>query len=370
MMSYGYGNDARRGGCLKSLFVMIMALACGLLLASGVSLAEDKKDKKKAEVSKEKMQAAGTTLGKVQKAGFVKCGVSQGLPGFSNTDAKNNWSGIDVDVCRGVAAAIFNDPSKVKFTPTSAKERFTALQSGEIDILSRNTTWTISRDTSLGFDFAGVTYYDGQGFLVNKKLGVKDAKGLAGATICVQTGTTTELNLADYFKFHNLKYKLVALETNDETVAAYDAGRCDAITSDRSGLYAMIQKLKKPTEHMVLADTISKEPLGPVVRHGDNQWGDIVRWTLYTLVEAEELGLTKANVDQMKKTSKNPVVRRVLGVDSDMGAALGLSAAWSYQIIKHMGNYGEIFAKNLAGQERGLNSLWNQGGLQYSMPLR
>lgn len=369
-MSYGNGVKMylRRG---KALFMSGASFALGfsLLLASGMVEAQTQKQApKKAEMKK--AAAAGPTLAKVLKAGAVKCGVSQGLAGFSNTDSKNNWSGIDVDVCRGVAAAIFNDPKKVKFTPLSAKERFTALQSGEVDVLSRNTTWTISRDTNLGFDFAGVTYYDGQGFLVTKKLKVEKAQQLAGATICVQTGTTTELNLADYFKFHDLKYKLVALETNDEAVAAYDAGRCDAITSDKSGLYAIMKKLKKPADHKVLPDTISKEPLGPVVRHGDNQWGDIVRWSLYVLVEAEELGITQANVDKKMKNSKNPVVRRVLGLDGDMGASLGLSAAWSYQIIKHVGNYGEIFAKNLSGQERGLNALWTQGGLQYAMPLR
>lgn len=359
-----------RRDCLLKL-QGVMVVACSFLLA-GVALAQDAKKAKSAAVP---TPAAGSTLAKVLKQGNLKCGVSQGLPGFSNTDAKNNWSGIDVDVCRGVASAIFGDSKKVTFTPLSAKERFTALQSGEVDVLSRNTTWTLSRDTSLGFDFAGVTYYDGQGFLVNKKLKVDSVKKLGGATICVQTGTTTELNLEDYFKSQGMKYKLVTFENNDETVSAYDAGRCDSLTSDQSGLYALRTKLKQPNEHVVLPEVISKEPLGPAVRHGDNAFGDIVRWTLYVMVEAEELGVTQGNVDDVKKKTKNPVIRRMLGLDGDLGSKLGLSKDFGYQILKQVGNYGETFERNLGKStplkiERGLNALWTQGGLQYAMPLR
>lgn len=314
------------------------------------------------------------TFDNVKKNGFLKCGVGQGLAGFSNPDAKNNWSGIDVDFCRAIASAIFGDPGKVKYTPLSAKERFTALQSGEIDVLSRNTTWTLVRDTSLGLDFAGVMYYDGQGFLVRKKSGVKSAKELDGATVCVNTGTTTELNVADYFRANNMKYKLVVYEKDDEVVAAYDTGRCDVYTTDQSGLYAQRIKLKNPDEHMILPEIISKEPLGPVVRHGDNQWGDIVRWTLFAMLEGEELGVTSANVDEMKK-SQNPNVRRLLGVEGDMGKDLGLPADWAYNVLKKVGNYGEAFERNLGTGSplkiaRGQNALWNKGGLQYAMPVR
>lgn len=314
------------------------------------------------------------TLEKVKKKGFVQCGVSQGLAGFSNPDAKNSWSGIDVDVCRSVAASVFGDASKVKFTPLSAKERFTALQSGEIDLLSRNTTWTLVRDTALGLDFVGVTYYDGQGFMVRTKLGVKSAKELDGATVCVNTGTTTELNVADYFRANNMKYRLVAYEKDDEVVAAYDAGRCDVYTTDQSGLYANRIKLKNPAEHVILPEIISKEPLGPVVRHGDNQWGDVVRWSLYALLEAEELGINSSNVDQQLK-SANPAIRRLLGVEGDSGKDLGLDKKWAYNIVKQVGNYDEIFQRNLGKDSplkiaRGQNALWNNGGLQYPMPVR
>ncbi|MCY4381162.1 MAG: amino acid ABC transporter substrate-binding protein [Proteobacteria bacterium] len=315
------------------------------------------------------------TLAKVMKNGFITCGVSQGLPGFSNPDAKNNWTGIDVDYCRALAAAVFNDTTKVKFIPTSAKDRFTALQSGEVDLLSRNTTWTLSRDTSLGFDFVGVVYYDGQGFMVNKNLKVTSAKQLDGATVCVTTGTTSELNLADYFQTQNMKYKLVAFENNDETIKAYDSGRCDVITTDQSGLYSVRTKLKNPKDHMVLPEVITKEPLGPAVRHGDHQWADIARWTLFVLLEAEEMNITQANVDQVMKTTKNPAVKRLLGVNETLGGKLGLSKTWAYQVIRGVGNYGELFEKNLGMKSplkilRGLNSLWNNGGLHYSMPVR
>lgn len=374
-MSIGdLGRRGHRSGAWYGTVLASVSLGLLMLLStSGLSLAADDANKgKKESAAKEVKPAAkaGPTLSSVLKAGTLKCGVSQGLAGFSNADAKNNWTGLDVDVCRAVAAAIFDDPTKVKFTPLSAKERFTALQSGEIDILSRNTTWTISRDTTLGLDFAGVTYYDGQGFLVRKASKIKSAKELDGATICVNAGTTTELNLADYFNFTKMKYKLVTFETSEETVSAYDAGRCDAYTTDKSGINTQLQKLKKPEDHLVLPETISKEPLGPAVRHGDQQWGDLVRWTLYVLVEAEELGVTKANVVELYKSSKNPVVRRLLGLDGNTGTSLGLDSKWSYQVVKHMGNYGEIFAANLPKEERGLNALWNQGGLQYAMPIR
>jgi general L-amino acid transport system substrate-binding protein len=314
------------------------------------------------------------TLEDVTAKGHVQCGVSQGVPGFSNPDQAGNWTGIDVDVCRAVAAAVFGDAGKVKFTPLTAKERFTALQSGEIDILSRNTTWTLVRDTALGLDFVGVNYYDGQGFMVRKDLGVKSAKELGGASVCVNIGTTTELNMADFFRANNMKYSPVVFEKSDEVVAAYDAGRCDVYTTDRSGLAANRLKLKDPNAHMVLPETISKEPLGPVVRHGDNKWGDVVRWSLYAMLEAEEYGVSSKNVDQMR-SSKNPVIRRLLGTEGDLGKSIGLSNDWSFNIIKHVGNYGESYARNVGpntpiGLARGVNALWKDGGLQYPMPVR
>lgn len=317
---------------------------------------------------------AADTLAEVKKRGFLKCGVSQGLAGFSAPDKAGQWQGIDVDVCRGVAAAVLGDASKAKYRPLSAKERFTALQSGEIDILSRNTTWTFQRDTQLGVNFAGVTYYDGQGFMVAKKLNLKSARELEGASICVQIGTTTELNLADFFRSQNLKYKLVTFEKNDEVVAAYDAGRCDAISADRSGLYADRTKLKKPDEHVILPEIISKEPLGPVVRHGDDRWGDIVRWTLFAMLEAEELKVSSKTVEASKK-SNNPAVRRLLGVEGELGKNLGLNSLWAANVISQVGNYQEIFERHLGAAtplkiERGQNALWNQGGLHYPMPVR
>jgi general L-amino acid transport system substrate-binding protein len=318
----------------------------------------------------------GETLVKVQKRGLLHCGVSDGLPGFSYPNDKGQWSGIDVDLCRGVAAAIFDDPTKVKYYALSAKERFTALQSKEVDLLSRNTTWTLSRDTSLGLNFTGVTYYDGQGFMVKKSLGVKSVNELSGAVICLQTGTTTELNVGDYFGSRKMTYKLVAFEKDDEAVAAYDTGRCDVYTTDQSGLYANKTKLKNPTDHLILPEIISKEPLGPAVRQGDDQWSDIIRWTLYAMLQAEELGITFQNVEAAKKSDTRPEVVRLLGSDtSQMGKMLGLSDDWAYRVIKHVGNYGEIFDRNLGDSSplkiaRGYNKLWNQGGLQYAMPIR
>ena len=324
--------------------------------------------------------AAAATLEDVKQKGFVQCGVSQGLAGFSNPDSQNNWTGLDVDFCRAVAAAIFNDPAKVKFSPLSAKERFTALQSGEVDILSRNTTWTMSRDTSLGLKFAGVTYYDGQGFMVRKELGVKSALELDGATVCTNTGTTTELNLADYFKANGMKYQVVAIEDSNQVRQAYDEGRCDIFTTDQSGLYAERLALKSPDDHMVLPEIISKEPLGPVVRQGDDNWFNVVKWTYYALLDAEEAGITQANIDE-KLQSADPGIQRMLGAkNSDgssagFGTGIGLDEEWVVHIIKAVGNYGEIFERNVGTDtplniSRGKNALWTQGGLQYGMPIR
>jgi general L-amino acid transport system substrate-binding protein len=318
--------------------------------------------------------ASAQTLKTVKDRGQLSCGVSQGLPGFSTPDDKGNWTGLDVDICRAIAAAIFNDATKVKFVPLSAKDRFTALQSGEIDVLSRNTTWTLSRDTSLGANFTGVTYYDGQGFLVKKSLKVNSALELNSASVCVQTGTTTEQNLADYFKGNNMKYEVIAFGTADETVKAYESGRCDVFTSDVSQLYAERLKLATPADHVVLPEVISKEPLGPMVRHGDDQWFDIVKWTLFAMVGAEELGMTQKNVDEIAKSDK-PEIKRAVGTDGNLGEQLGLTKDWLVRIVKAVGNYGESFERNVGsgsklGIARGLNQLWNKGGIQYAPPIR
>ncbi len=318
---------------------------------------------------------AGPTLDGVRAKGLVVCGVSEGLPGFSSPDAKGHWKGIDVDFCRAVAAAVLGNPSKVKFVPLTAKQRFTALQSGELDLLSRNTTWTLTRDTRLGLNFAGVTYYDGQGFMVRKSLGVKSALELDGATVCINAGTTTELNAADYFRSNSMKYTPVTFEKSDEVVAAYDAGRCDVYTTDQSGLYAQRIKLKQPNAHKILPEIISKEPLGPVVRQGDDEWFNIVRWTLFAMINAEELGVTKMNVAKLRRSTKNPGIRRLLGLEGKMGNNLKLSADWAYDIIRHVGNYGEMFQRNLGPSttlniSRGLNRLWSKGGLVYAPPVR
>jgi general L-amino acid transport system substrate-binding protein len=318
--------------------------------------------------------AGATTLEQVKAKGFVQCGVTQGLPGFSNPDDKGNWSGIDVDFCRALASAIFNDPSKVKFTPLNTKDRFTALQSGEIDVLSRNTTWTLDRDSKMGLNFAGVIYYDGQGFMIRKSMKINSALELSGATVCTQTGTTTELNVADYFRNNKMKYEVVAFANADETVKAYESGRCDVFTTDTSQLYAMKLKLAVPDDHIVLPEIISKEPLGPVVRHGDDQWFDIVKWTLFALINAEELGVSSKNLSTMLK-SDNPGIRRMLGVEGNLGEALGLSNDWVARIVKHVGNYGEIFDRNVGADsklkiDRGLNKLWNKGGIMYAPPIR
>ena len=318
--------------------------------------------------------ASAQTLKTVKDRGMLSCGVSQGLPGFSSPDDKGNWTGLDVDICRAIAAAIFNDATKIKFVPLSAKDRFTALQSGEIDVLSRNTTWTLSRDTSLGANFTGVTYYDGQGFMVKKALKVNSALELNSASVCVQQGTTTEQNLADYFKGNNMKYEVIAFGTNDEAVKAYESGRCDVFTTDVSGLYADRLKLASPADHVVLPEVISKEPLGPMVRHGDDQWLDIVKWSLYAMITAEELGITQKNADEMAKSDK-PEMKRVFGTDGNLGEQLGLTKDWVSRIVKAVGNYGESFERNVGagsklGIARGINALWSKGGIQYAPPIR
>jgi general L-amino acid transport system substrate-binding protein len=319
--------------------------------------------------------ASAATLDDVKAKGFVQCGVSTGVPGFSNADDKGNWSGIDVDACRAVSAAIFGDAQKVKFTPLSAKERFTALQSGEIDILARNTTWTYTRDASLGLDFTAVNFYDGQGFMVRKDLGVTSALDLDGATVCTEQGTTTELNMADFFRKNKLSYVPVVVQKADEALAAYDSGRCDVYTTDKSGLAAHRTKLADPSAHVILPETISKEPLGPVVRHGDNQWKDIVTWAMFVQVNAEEMDISSKNVAKIKSETNDPGIKRLLGVEGDMGSQLNLPADWAYNIIAEVGNYGEIFERNVGPSTpvdlpRGLNALWTEGGVMYAPPVR
>jgi general L-amino acid transport system substrate-binding protein len=334
-----------------------LALAATLAALSSTALAE----------------GAGT-LDTVKQRGVLICGVTQGIPGFSNPDDQGNWTGLDVDMCRAVAAAIFNDVSKVKFTPLSAKDRFTALQSGEVDVLARNSTWTLSRDVSLGINFVGVNYYDGQGFMVRKSLKVNSALELNGASICTQTGTTTELNLADYFRANKMKYEVVAFAGPDETLKAYDGGRCDVFTTDVSQLYAQKLKLAAPNEHVILPEIISKEPLSPAVRRGDDQWFDIVKWTLFAMLNAEELGVSSKTVDDALRSDK-PDIRRLVGTEGNYGEQLGLSKDWAARIIKLVGNYGESFERNVGSGSklniaRGLNNLWTKGGIQYAPPIR
>jgi general L-amino acid transport system substrate-binding protein len=315
---------------------------------------------------------AQSTLDSVRSKGFVQCGVNTGLAGFSLPDSKGVWRGIDVDVCRAVAAAVLGDPGKVRYTPLTAQQRFTALQSGEVDVLSRNTTWTLVRDTSLGLNFVGVNYYDGQGFMVHRKLNVKSAKQLNGATICVQPGTTTELNLADYFRANKMSFKPVVIEKLEEVLNAYFAGRCDVFTTDHSGLIALRQsRAPKPDEHVILPEIISKEPLGPAVRHGDDRWFDAVKWSLFAMIEAEELGLTSKNIDE-QANSPNPSIQRFVGATGDLGKMLGLDNRWALNIVRQVGNYGESFDAHLKplGFERGLNRLWSQGGILYAPPIR
>jgi general L-amino acid transport system substrate-binding protein len=319
--------------------------------------------------------SAAATLDVVKQRKVVNCGVNTGLAGFSQPDDKGEWKGLDVDLCRAIAAAIFKDPRAVRFVPLTAKERFTALQSGEVDLLSRNTTWTMSRDTSLGLNFVGVTYYDGQSFMVKKSLGVTTVKELAGASICVQTGTTNELNLADFFRSHELNYYPVVFEKNDEAVAAYNTGRCDAYTTDSSGLFSERLKLGEREEHVIFEERISKEPLGPAVRQGDAQWGNIVRWSLFAMLNAEELGVTSANAEELRTNTTEPEIRRLLGLEGSFGRGIGLDDDWAYLIVSKVGNYGESFDRNLgAGSriniKRGLNALWRDGGLHYAPPIR
>ena len=318
--------------------------------------------------------ATAGTLDTVKKAGHLKCGVSTGLPGFSEVGADKKWKGLDVDVCRAVAAATLGDASKVKYVPLTAKERFTALQSGEIDMLSRNTTWTNTRDASLGLNFTGVTYYDGQGFLVSTRIGVNSAKELDGASVCIQAGTTTELNLADYFKANDMKYKAITYDTSDQTRNGFESGRCDVLTSDASQLYSIRTTLKKPSSAMVLPEIISKEPLGPVVRQGDDAWFNVVRWSFVAMLNAEELGVTSKNAKKMKK-SKNPSIQRLLGVNGKTGENLGLSSDWAYNIVSQVGNYAQSFERNVGKDSplkisRGQNALWKDGGLHYGPPIR
>ena len=319
---------------------------------------------------------AGKTLDAIKKRGQVRCGVSTGLPGFSAPDSKGNWKGLDVDVCHAFAAAVFGNSKKIKVIGLSAQQRFTALQSGEVDVLTRNTTHTLSRDTALGLNFAPVNYYDGQGFLVRKALGVKSARGLNGASICVIQGTTNERNLSDYFRKHKMKYKPVVMENNNELFKAFMAGRCDVFSTDASGLAAQRSKTKKPSELVILPDIISKEPLAPAVRHGDDEWLDIVTWSVYAMIAAEEMGITSRNVKRMKK-SNDPNIQRLLGVIKGNGKSLGLDEAWAYNIIKQVGNYGESFDRNVGKSTplklaRGLNGLWTSGknGLMYAPPLK
>lgn len=324
--------------------------------------------------------ASAATLDDVKARGELICGSNTGLTGFGAPDASGNWTGFDVSLCRAIAAAVLGDPTKVKFVPTTGETRFTALASGEVDVLVRNSTWTFSRDNDLKLDFVAVNYYDGQGFMVKKDLGVASAKELDGATVCIQTGTTTELNLADFFKANNISYTPVTVADDAEAQRQYMAGACDAFTTDASGLASTRATLPDAENHIILPEIISKEPLGPVVRHGDNNWGDIVRWTFYALVDAEEKGITSANIDEIvSKASSDPnydpEVKRLLGVEGDLGAMMGLNKEWAYNAIKGVGNYGEIFAANIGestpiGLARGLNALWTQGGLMYAPPFR
>jgi general L-amino acid transport system substrate-binding protein len=314
------------------------------------------------------------TLKAVKDRGMLACGVSQGLPGFSSPDDKGNWTGFDVDLCRAISAAIFNDATKVKFVPLSAKDRFESLKAGDIDVLVRNSTWTSSRDASLGLTFTAVNYYDGQGFMVRKSLKVNSALELNGASMCTQTGTTTELNLADYFRANNMRYEVIAFATADETVKAYESGRCEAFTTDVSQLYAERLKLANPADHVILPEIVSKEPLAPAVRRGDDQWITLVKWVQFAMLDAEELGVSSKTVDEMLK-SPQPEIKRLLGAEGNYGEQFGLTKDWVVRIVKLVGNYGESFDRNVGtgsklGISRGLNRLWTKGGIQYAPPIR
>ena len=339
--------------------LLTLLLAAGLGLTTGAALAQT---------------AASPTLDAIKAKGFVQCGVTGGVPGFSAPDANNNWTGIEVDYCRALAAAIFNDPNAVRFTSLTSQERFTALSAGEIDVLSRTTTWTMSRDTQLGISFIGTMFYDGQGFMVRKADGITSATELSGAAICIESGTTTELNAADYFAANNMEFNTVVFVDQDEVVKAYEDGRCDVYTTDSSALAAERSKFAVPDDHVILPEIISKEPLGPVVRAGDTGFFNIARWTYFALLEAEELGVTSANVDEMLG-SDNPAIKRLLGVEGEFGAPLGLTNDWAYRIVKLVGNYAETYERNVGpntpiGLARGLNALWKDGGIQYAPPIR
>src|SRR3954465_11929304 len=344
-------GDNMQGSTMKRN-LLVLGAACALALSTESAFAQ--------------------TLKTVKDRGSLICGVTQGLAGFSLPDDKGNWTGLDVDYCRAIAATIFNDPSKVKFTPLSTKDRFEALKSGEIDLLARNSTWTLSRDVL--YNFIGVNYYDGQGFMVRKALKMNSALELNGASICTQTGTTTELNLADYFRSNNMKYEVIAFATADETIKAYEAGRCDVFTTDVSQLYSEKLKLSNANDHVILPEIISKEPLGPVVRHGDDQWFDLVKWTHFAMINAEELGVSSKTIDDALKSDK-PDIRRLVGTEGNMGEQLGLTKDWAVRIVKHVGNYGEAFERNVGSGSklsiaRGLNNLWTKGGIQYAPPIR
>jgi general L-amino acid transport system substrate-binding protein len=318
---------------------------------------------------------AGKTLDGVKARGQLVCGVNTSGPGFSNADSQGRWTGLDVDFCRAVAAAVLNDASKVKFVPLNSQQRFSSLQAGEIDVLSRNSTWTLTRDASLGIEFTGINYFDGQGFMVPKKLKIDSAKKMNGATVCVQAGTTSEKNVADYFGANGMKYKPVVFDTAEAITSAFFAGRCQVYTTDMSDLAGARTKAPNADDYVILPQVISKEPLGPAVRRGDDEWFQIVRWTLFAMIDAEENGLTQANVDEQKASNKDPNVQRFLGVSEDTGKLLGLDPAWAYRIVKQVGNYGESFERNLGPKTpvalpRGVNNLWTKGGLMYAPPIR
>ena len=339
--------------------LLTVALAAGLGLSASAAQAQT---------------TASPTLDAIKAKGYVQCGVTGGVAGFSAPDASNNWAGLEVDYCRALAAAIFNDADAVRYTPLTSQERFTALSAGEIDVLSRTTTWTMSRDTQLGISFVGTMFYDGQGFMVRKADNITSALDLSGAAVCIESGTTTELNAADYFAANNLEFNTVVFVDQDEVVKAYVDGRCDVYTTDASALASERSKFANPDDHIILPEIISKEPLGPVVRTGDSGFFNIARWTYFALLEAEELGVTQANVDDML-ASDNPAIKRLLGVEGDFGTPIGLTKDWAYQIIKALGNYGEIYERHVGpntpiGLARGLNALWRDGGIQYSPPIR
>jgi general L-amino acid transport system substrate-binding protein len=317
---------------------------------------------------------ANQTRENVIKRGSLNCGVSQGVPGFSNADASGKWTGLDVDFCRALAAAVLGDPNKVKYTPLSAKDRFEVLKAGDIDVLARNTTWTLARDGGLAVDFVGVNFYDGQGFMVRKAANINSAKKLNNVKVCLETGTTTELNLRDYFNANKLKYEQIGFTKSDDAIAAYDAGRCEVYTTDKSGIAANRTKTKNPSDHIILPETISKEPLGPVVRGNDENWANIARWTLNVMIEAEEYNVTKTNIDSLKG-SADPVIKRLLGLEGDLGKNLNLDNNWSYNIVKMVGNYGESYEANVGTKTpvnlpRALNASWRKGGILYAPPVR